>query len=41
MDIVIEAGESYARGQLRTGTAQEVTEGKGLFLFFYVAVKKS
>lgn len=40
MDIVIEAGESYARGQLRTGTAQEVTEGKGLFLFFYVAVKK-
>lgn len=40
MDVVVEAGESYARGQFCMVTAQEVTEGKGLFLFVYIAVKK-
>lgn len=40
MDVVVEAGESYARSQFCMVTAQEVTEGKGLFLFFYIAVKK-
>lgn len=40
MDIVIETGESYARSQFCMVTAQEVTEGKGLFLFIYIAVKK-